>query len=136
MTARTRGYRRSFTLIEVLLALMLLLIALPLTMAPVAYLAKDLRQTKELWIAEQALNRAVTAFFVQLHQNTGPVVERGPDPIPQAWLVDLPPRAKGNYQLRKIKEGKQWQQWQVTIELLLGSQKISADYYWVDWHAP
>lgn len=98
--------RRCFSLLEVLIAFMLIALSLPLLIAPFLYASVDQREMVEKMKAETASQFAITGFLVDLHLGKIPIsgiVDKGEEPLKEEWFEKMGGAVSGHYELTKLK---------------------------------
>lgn len=130
---------RHFSLLEVLIAMAIIALALPLLMSPFIYTTVDSQEALEKADVEAAANLSIASFLADLHLNKIPVsiVESNQEmSAPQEWYQGRFPqgRVQATYRFRLLKnhEGKEGEKiiqlWQIVFSLKLHSQKKSSEF--------
>lgn len=114
--------KRHFSLLEVLIAFLVISISIPMLMAPFVYASVDQKERVEKIRAELAAQYAATAFLVELQQGTIPIsqiVDKSEFPMKEEWFKEMGGNVSGVYTLRKLKTSHQDkdEEEQVEIEL-------------------
>lgn len=100
-----RSLKRNFSLLEVLIAFLIISISIPMLMAPFVYASVDQKERVEKMRAELAAQFALTAFLVELQQGTIPIsqiVDKSEFPMKEEWFRELGGKISGVYTLRKL----------------------------------
>lgn len=123
----------NFTLLEVLIALLLISAALPLLIAPFFYASFDRQEALEKIRLEKAAQFAITQLLIDLHTKKIPPqeVEAGRSyPVHEEWFEALEYKSQisGAYQFEKkwplTEQSQQGPElWQVRIDLKMATQK-------------
>lgn len=95
--------RRPFTLLEVLIAILLILSTLPLLLTPFVYASADQMETIEKIKQQKAALYLVTMLFTDLHTGAIPLTQIDQEveyPFKNEWKIE------GTYQFKKIKSSK------------------------------
>ena len=126
--------KRQFSLLEVLIAFLLISFSLPLLIAPFLYSAVDQKETLEKLKIEAAAHTSLTSFLVDLHTGKIPQIEPAEQiPLRAEWLNDG--QISGSYALKKLKPSRDEaldeksesviiELWEATFSLKSPSQKI------------
>ena len=128
--------RRSFSLLEVLIALMLITASLPLLLTPFIYATTDQIETVQKLRKEKTILYYLITILGELHTGAIPLNQVGGEqayPFKPEWKVedwkDLP--VSGSYQFKKIKDkpisdNQTAELWQIIIEIRDGNGKTAS----------
>lgn len=130
--------RRAFTLLEVLIALALVALALPLLIAPFLYTARDFQENVEKLKMERVAQWALTSLLADLHQKkiaTSMLEGNQTYPIPSPWFQEVGIEAGGTYIFTKKQPERapeagenNIELWEVMFAFPLESQKKEATF--------
>lgn len=112
--------KRCFSLLEVLIAFVLISLSLPVLMAPFIYAAVDQKEMVEKMRAETAAQYAITSFLTELQLGTIPpsqIVDKGEFPLKDEWFREMGGKISGDYHLSKLKAQQNNEEEDVEIEL-------------------
>lgn len=117
--------KRCFSLLEVLVAFLLISLSLPLLMAPFIYASVDQKEMVDKMRAQTAAQFAITSFLIDLQQGKiaiSQVVDKSEFPLKEEWFKEMGGQITGFYTLNKLKPSKnnikeEGEQEQVEMEL-------------------
>lgn len=125
--------KQYFTLLEVLMAMVLVVVAFPLLIAPYFYSFKDIQENMEAMQVEKASRIAAANFFIDLHLGKialSSVEENQEHPIPASWFQEAFPKTEfeGVYRMVRIEPRNPRSDskvflWQVIFSLYTQAQK-------------
>jgi type II secretory pathway pseudopilin PulG len=124
-----RGRSRFFSLIEVLIALGLVTIALPLLTLPFIYSMKNYAEINKSLEYEKYAQQVVTRLFIEMHQGSVPLSqlkEKRQFEVPPDWGL-----GKAVYEFRMLEEEEpdKPQLWEA--KLLLGVSPLPFNYHFI-----
>lgn len=130
---------RFFSLLEVLVALMLISLLFPLLIAPFTYAKVDFEENTRSIKIERASQMCLSSFLIDLHLeklNIHQFENKTVHPIPPEWLQEIDPerRLSGTYYCEKLQPKKQEEEegekkielWQVVFSFTEVKQKTKA----------
>lgn len=98
--------KRHFSLLEVLVAFMLISLSLPLLIAPFMYASVDQKERVDKMRAETAAQFAITSFLIDLQQQKisfSQVSDNNQMPLPKEWFDAMGGNIEGFLSLSKLK---------------------------------
>jgi type II secretory pathway pseudopilin PulG len=101
--------KRNFSLLEVLIAFLLISLSLPLLMAPFIYASVDQKEMVDKMRAQSAAQYALTSFLIDLQQGKIPItqiVDKSEFPLKDEWFKEMGGQISGIYTLKKIKPSR------------------------------
>jgi type II secretory pathway pseudopilin PulG len=101
--------KRCFSLLEVLIAFLLISLSLPLLMAPFIYASVDQKEMVDKMRAQTAAQFALTSFLIDLQQGKIPItqiVDESEFPMKEEWFKEMGGQISGNYTLKRLKPAR------------------------------